>query len=473
MVNKFWNYEARCVLRDKKKCVAVIDGDHPCVNAKKLNETVGSLNLKFFNGLSLTRKRRSGQSECLLTSEKVEEAYENLLRMPWKYLETDWTGCMTEDCVLGQFILRLMSRSLTLEHVIMKYVPEKFKLKEENRPQEEFELPKLKTIEFSEHSIKSCPALLPTLLARARNVEELHTVFSPTSIPSLPTDALKMVKKLRFPSYIFVFLHAYEETMRSLNILGASEAKLSTVIAEGQFFLHGNNQMIHDYCHRLISIISSHSETLRELKIDSWTIYCSVLANHFPQVLKNVENLTFEIYQGADPGIARYLLKLPLAQIFPNVKSVKFSASGSQQRYMEIENDGMLPWPAVKEVKFEDLVCSDRMVEEIGLLFPNLCCLEISFLDEDSASPSSFPFRKIWSTLPFLEKLTVRGKLAKVEQNFDAEFCGIHPEEAADLQTKDDEFLKAVNIVPPFPPITHMKSECTIRILMRPSCCFT
>ena len=184
--------------------------------------------------------------------------------------------------------------------------------------------------------------------------------------------------------------------------------------------------------------------------------------------MKNVKDLAFDIYKGTDPGIARYLLKFPLGQIFPTVVSVKFSTIDREEN-VERESGGdgeLFPWPAVNKVRFEHSICSDLMVMELGILFPNLCCLEIAFLAENPALSSCFQFRKIWSSLPFLEKLTIAGKLAAVERNFDAEFCGLYPEEVALLQKKDEEFLKAVNIVPPFASIAHMKSECENTLLL-------
>ena len=59
-MNKFWNYETRCVLRDKKKCVVVIDGNSPCLTAEKLNEALGSMNVEFYNGLKIN----IGMYEC-------------------------------------------------------------------------------------------------------------------------------------------------------------------------------------------------------------------------------------------------------------------------------------------------------------------------------------------------------------------------------------------------------------------------
>ena len=44
-------------------------------------------------------------------------------------------------------------------------------------------------------------------------------------------------------------------------------------------------------------------------------------------------------------------------------------------------------------------------------------------------------------------------------QMMDDVFCGLHPEEVEDFKWKDEEFLKAVHIVPIRPSIVHVKGE--------------
>ena len=43
--------------------------------------------------------------------------------------------------------------------------------------------------------------------------------------------------------------------------------------------------------------------------------------------------------------------------------------------------------------------------------------------------------------------------------NLDSVFCGIFPEEVAELRKMDDKYLKAVNIVPVMPSWSCLKSE--------------
>ena len=73
----------------------------------------------------------------------------------------------------------------------------------------------------------------------------------------------------------------------------------------------------------------------------------------------------------------------------------------------ELVEGQMFSWPAVKEVKLSSVVWCDQMVAELGILFPNLCSLEVSFYKGDRKS--RVPFRQLWSSFPFLEKLVIDG----------------------------------------------------------------
>ena len=150
--------------------MAIIDGDRPCLKAKKLDRILPSLNVNFFNGLSITLENHETVSS--LIRQTVQDGYENLVKMPWKYLEIQWSREMPKhrECLLGQFIMRLMVKSSTLEHLIIKDMPLGIPLKGANIPQGELELPKLKILQVPEEEFRPLETRwLPSLLARAPN----------------------------------------------------------------------------------------------------------------------------------------------------------------------------------------------------------------------------------------------------------------------------------------------------------------
>ena len=121
-------------MRDKRNCGAVIGGSCPCSRGKELNDLIGSIQVNPFNGLSITIGPHACEGGIL--EKKIEDIYGSLLEMPVKHLTFNWskTG-NTENCPLGQLIMRLMRRSLTLEHLHIKDIPTEIKLQDENRPE--------------------------------------------------------------------------------------------------------------------------------------------------------------------------------------------------------------------------------------------------------------------------------------------------------------------------------------------------
>ena len=137
-------------------------------------------------------------------------------------------------------------------------MPVEIELKVENLPEGERDLPKLKTIQLPEQHLQRFPELLPNLLGRARNVQELLNDVYPRHIPLLPANSLSLVKKLCIRSYVYrqADIRTHEETIRSLDLLCASNVKLYTLIARGEFFPHGNDQRMTDYLLRFISFVT-------------------------------------------------------------------------------------------------------------------------------------------------------------------------------------------------------------------------
>ena len=463
-MNTVWNYEARCILRDKRRCVAVIDGDCPCERAEKLNETLGHLNVNFFSGLSITAEDHN--CGVLLCHKAVEDACGNLLKTPWKYLEYDWRTYRNIDCILGQFILRLMLRSLTLEQLVIKSMPPSMELKDKSGPEGAFELPRLKFIQVPDFVVWHFHDLLSDLMSRAPSIEELGNVVEARCIPEMPAEILRIVKKLQIQTYVYSY-DTRNAIVTSLDKFCESQATLTSLVADLPripYDYYGNFQrMMQGYFDRLTSIITSSSDTLRDVKLDSIFMYMSLRTQPFPVVMKNVENLAFAIHGEDDAAVARYLMRMPLAEIFPSVVSVKFSTDKEKFRLAPSiepqEEDQIFPCPFVKEAKFKNSVSSDLVIKELGILCPHLCRLELCFLDPTRTSSSSIPFRQIWSSVPHLETLTVQGSLETVGKNYDAEFCGIHRGEAALLRKEDAELLKSLSIVSPFVPIMNMKSK--------------
>ena len=66
-------------------------------------------------------------------------------------------------------------------------------------------------------------------------------------------------------------------------------------------------------------------------------------------------------------------------------------------------------------------------------------------------------FLCIWTHWVGLKELRVEDTIQEPTENFDCVFCGVFPEEMAELRQKDEDFLRRVNIVPVMPAITCLR----------------
>ena len=91
-------------------------------------------------------------------------------------------------------------------------------------------------------------------------------------------------------------------------------------------------------------------------------------------------------------------------------------------------------------------------------LTPNILSFQLSISDDyrDTELPR---FPQIWELWPKLEQVNVRWRYVHLDRYYDADFCGIHEEEAKYLRQKGDKFLRSVHIVPIKPCLATMSSE--------------
>ena len=275
----------------------------------------------------------------------------------------------------------------------------------------------------------------------------------PSWTPHVPLHEMHIIQDMRFTWDA----QDYETTVRLLDRLGEYGPKLHTISVERSRMSQGN---LEDYLNRFSSIIRSSSESLRKVKLDYRSaLDMKIIQNRIP-ALRNVTTLEFQVPQGRNALIARYHLRSPLAQIFPNVTTVSFATESAVNLAEYAGRDYVgekFPWVTVKEVRFLCLQVSDVNVRELGLLFPFLRKFE-AYVYSDVAP--IFPFQELWSGWPLLEELNIIGEfMIQWDTNFDAAFCGIHPEEVEFLQEQDEAFLEAVHIVPVFPAISRQSSN--------------
>ena len=92
------------------------------------------------------------------------------------------------------------------------------------------------------------------------------------------------------------------------------------------------------------------------------------------------------------------------------------------------------------------------------ITFPNISSLKIIF-SATTEGEWVMPFSKIWELWPSVEELEVSGNGVLFMDDYDSEFCGIHPEEVKLLRRKSAQHLKTINTVPTTYNMLSMKSK--------------
>ena len=96
----------------------------------------------------------------------------------------------------------------------------------------------------------------------------------------------------------------------------------------------------------------------------------------------------------------------------------------------------------------------------INRLFPNVLTLEIQVMEVYSAADNDFlPLNEIFLCWTYLRQLQIIDVVNFAPRCHDDDFCGINNEEAELLREQDEEFLKAVHIVPIRPCLLTMPSK--------------
>ena len=422
------------------------------MKAKEFNDMMEKSAASPFNGLSITIEETH---EC-----NAEDVCGNLLDMPVKYLDFSWQKRPgSKICALGSFILRLLATSQSLESLNIMRAPTEVIFEQVDWPKPQAQLPKLRTLNFENQKSMGREkfegydrANFLQLLARAPNLEEVQSRCPLDWLQPIPLEKMHIIRNV-------VLFEMNGEDIAKIGPLWQkflqSEPKLHSLSIRGRC-IH-NSVTKEEFRHGLVSVLHSSCDSLRRLKLDCdcmWDV--RIIAEKLP-VLRNVTELIFSATY-FDPVTSLQFRRWPLARVLPSVIAVSFwSVAFFSVWSFEAENHEVYPWETVTQVKLQCWNLCAAHVADLGVMFPNTRIFEAELRDRYD-DYYGFPFEQVWSSLSSLERLKVKMAISSRE-NFDAQFCGIYPEEAKLLQGKDQDYLRAVNIVPPFPAINHLKGD--------------
>ena len=218
------------------------------------------------------------------------------------------------------------------------------------------------------------------------------------------------------------------------------------------------------FYHVLEKWLHSSRESLTRLR------FCQRIRVHtlFTRVtwpsLENLKDLEFRITQGSLTSASYALLSsIQYERTFPALQKVYIDSTTKDLNNVDAAGNRNIGQKNVNgacvSLTVSELVLSLQFrkvsLVQFKRVFPNVVTLRLLSLRSDNL-PSLWQICTLW---PKLNHLQLSGMAPDFWPNRDAEFCGISPEEAQALSSKNAAFLRIVQIVPVRPCITTLSSK--------------
>ena len=212
-------------------------------------------------------------------------------------------------------------------------------------------------------------------------------------------------------------------------------------------------KQLYQGCHHSLKIIIvSSSAALGQLSVLS---------------LPNLSKMAFQNESdGSLEECWKAISSIDYCEKMPRLEDVTISFNVDDRRMGPIEwpkgnetSSDLRSCPTVRKLKL-DLDVDKINMSQIKIVFPNVLLLKFNVQDGSLYDSDDLPsLAEIWEVYPFLQELKIKGTGNKLKFNYDSQFCGIFDEEVELLREKEEEYLKAVHIVPIRPSVLTMPSK--------------
>ena len=460
LVNKYWNYEARSILRDYRKCCIQLKTPDQCLELMNLSSRLPRMNVIPYNGLIIDVDVKE-HFRCVHYP-NVDTKYEFLLNyVPLRYLTVEWAGGgedMDECPILDVIDKLLLNNSCILEELKMSDPPRVLRINR-SRPlmTGEITFPALKVLQLNEQFGKFDTILVAGMTIAAPNLKEISGLERTYRIRMMvPPNYYCLVKDL------WLALGDTETEEHFIRSFAGAQPKLRNIMIE-QFV-----KDLSDVSRQAMKLIlESSRDSLENVKVGACALIKLIRYGMPPlESVKYLELYFDGVESEAQTGALR---SLDFAKYFPSLKSVCIGAERGHQS--DIQNCVCI----LQQEQNENSTSSTcKMIDQLRLQVSPLAGSTFEYFTNIFASITSFEwvisdmlrypnlvqvYCQLWSAWPHLESLKIFHSRLPLEGNLDWVYCGIDPEEAQELYLQDENFLDAVNVVPIQPSIACVKGD--------------
>ena len=320
----------------------------------------------------------------------------------------------------------------------------------------------------SKKDLSAETSILERILDSAANLKEIYPIPRGNLILAIiPEDKYNLLARLDLRFFNsekdeILFLKVAE---RCVNL-----KELSVFTPENQWAASEQDDYVRN-CGKFNSVLKqllqSCHKSLKSISVEGF-----YLPDFFsPPVLQSVSKMAMSLdhFELTTAESWLSISSIDLNRKFPSLKEV-------QIHFVDVvQDDGLLEWPhesidqavtsggcasGVRKLTLE-LQVQKVNIAHIQRIFPSISELKLTLhrtlLVGDDVLPISDICEYYWRQL---EKLTVTGDRTGWPCNYDASFLGIHKEEVEELRGMDQDFLRAVNIVPIQRCLFAMPSKC-------------
>ena len=405
-----------------------------------------------FNNLKI--KPRSGFKECLKASGCDGLAHRKLpSQINLKHLEI---SCRYyDDSKYNQDSIKslVLSRSSEIQYLKIR----RFYFLKEILVKNSLNFPKLQVLTIADLPDKDefiwHKPVLSMLQAKSPNLNKIY-VDNVWNLDVVPEEQYGLLGNLK----LFLNVVFHEHSLYPAIV--AKKPKLRELsICE---IVEGNAENVRQNLRGILTqLFQSCQDSLEELNVYNYDSHTLPLLS--VNALKKLSILTLQTDDSDKiEEIWNSLASIGSAKMMPKLKDIVLGMKLRPGNYIE----ELREWPPILNEEnliysygtvcrlVLDVQCLRYNMADIGRVFPHLNSLELTLNRSEHV-----PCREVWETWPNLQELKVRGTCGTLEQNYDAEFCGIHEEEAELLRGMDDEYLRNVQIVPIRPSLLTMRCK--------------
>ena len=460
-VSRDWNHEIQSFIRIFRRCDANISGENPCSELSLLAGLATQVTALTMNSLTIELCwPRHTNCECVLDRDLVCD--ELLKKLPLRYLdislEEDY--CLElKECPAIKFAMQLLQKKLPDLHNLtlsLAEVPRKVRDRYFGQRWTAPTLPHLKVLEAQD--IDSWKNMFLKLLNAAPNLQKLIVDDDTLMVDIVPKEKFSLMGNC------YLCMDSLQHKIQYLEFALALPS-LSTLVTDAPSESERENHSI--YFRVLQLLLTSSCKTLQALEMQHIIFPLNQLK--FP-ALVNLKELT--IYTEATTeqtthalGSIDYPTMLPVlekvdvtAQDFSETKYVNPWGNGAAQTQKSYR-----PSTTVKNLKLEYEIDQNSLAD-CGRIFTNVSHLS---LYQTTVDLYAIPYDELWAHWSQVEFAEIKEAEIELDENFDAEFLGIHEEEVDLLRQMDVESLEMVNVVPIRPSILTMLRKTETCVILR------